>query len=102
DALNKIGASWDYDDDFIAYYHMESSARNIYGLPILSVKHAYGTDSGVAANVLDAGGTIAMPDWEFGYLYPETEQPQLQTVEYDFWNSATDFLPGQDGFAVTN
>jgi hypothetical protein len=67
---------------------MASNVKNIYGLPFLSV------------NV--SGTNVLYPEnWTAndGYYYPETLQPQFQTVEYDFWNASP--LPGKANFSTS-
>jgi hypothetical protein len=78
-------------------YFMAGDAKNIYGLPFLSAKIAFNAGGGSAGTTtLYAGYNTA----QGGYFYPETAQPQFQTVEYDFWNSSP--LPGSANFATTN
>ena len=94
----------DSDDSFLdeigitsPNYTLASNAKNIYGLPFLSATIAYGTGGSPATTTLDAGGTTT----QGGYFYPETAQPQFQTVEYDFW-LPYDQLPGYALFSPTN
>src|SRR5439155_17788229 len=77
---------------------MASSARNIFGLPYLSAKLAYGT-TGVQFATLNAGGSTP---YQSGYFYPETPQPTLQTVNYYFCRPNVDLLPGHSAFTTTN
>ena len=76
---------------------MFGNARNLYGLPFLSAKIAWGNTSD--SNTTLYAGNITTNS---GYFYPETAQPQLQTVEYDFWNPSVNTLPGGAGFSTTN
>jgi hypothetical protein len=81
-----------------------NNVSNWYGLPFLSVNIAYNAGSSFATNLLYAGNTTTAGG-DGGYFYPETAQPQFQTVEYDFWNANwpyNDLLPGQAGFSLTN
>ncbi|HEX3626439.1 MAG TPA: alpha/beta hydrolase, partial [Verrucomicrobiae bacterium] len=51
------------------------------------------------------GETVSPGNSFLGYgadVFPDTAQPQLQTVEYDFWNANTDTLPGNSSFSPTN
>jgi hypothetical protein len=66
-----------------------NNVRNWYGLPFLSANIS-GTTTLYAGNTTTASG----------YFYPETAQPQLQTVEYDFWNRSP--VPGNSLFSTTN
>ena len=81
-----------------------NNVRNWYGLPFRSVNIAYNAGSSFGTNVLTAGNTTTAGGND-GYFYPETAQPQFQTVGYDFWNPNWpyyDLLPGQAGFSPTN
>jgi hypothetical protein len=81
-----------------------NNVLNWYGLPIRSVNIGYNNGSSFATNVLTAGNTTTAGGYG-GYFYPETTQPQFQTVEYDFWNANwpyNDLLPGQAGFSPAN
>jgi hypothetical protein len=79
-------------------YSMYSNARNVYGLSFLSANIAYNAGSSIGTNTLYAGGNTA----QGGYFYPETAQPQFQTVEYDFWNPYMDALPGMTNFSTVS
>jgi hypothetical protein len=94
-SLSEIGITYSSPN-----FTMASDARNIYGLPFLSVEIAYydETSYGVATTTLSAGGSTTQSD----HFYPETVQPQFQTVEYDFWQPDTDQLPGYALFSTTN
>jgi pimeloyl-ACP methyl ester carboxylesterase len=95
---SEIGVTWFFDSDYNTFYAMANNTRNLFGLPFLSAKIAWGNTSD--ANVtLSAGGQVENVG---GYFYPETAQPQFQTAEYDFWNVGTDLLPGEDGFSPAN
>jgi hypothetical protein len=82
--LWKIGAT-----NYGTTYGLFSNARNWFGLPILSANLSGST-------ILNAGSTSPSG----GYFYPETAQPQLQTVQYDFWRLSP--VPGSANFAITN
>jgi len=92
--LDEIGVTNYYSGPNL-FCKMFSGVRNFFGLPFLSANIASG--SGTAT--LLAGSTLENVD---GYFYPETAQPQFQTVEYDFWVPELDWLPGQSGFSPTN
>jgi len=103
---------------------MPANARNWFGLPYVSalfVYHHYGNNPGLMSTVLNAGGTITLSGEDiygpmgnaYQNVYPETAQPQFQTVEYDFWNPTTVFnqasqtwtntpLPGRLAFSTAN
>jgi hypothetical protein len=103
--------SWIGITNNVPYYSMASNARNWFGLLFSSAKIAWGNNSG-ATTVLSAGGNTTSS----GYFYPQTAQPQFQTVEYDFWQPQyypmLDYLgnptpnnfpiPGIPGFSTTN
>jgi hypothetical protein len=112
-----VGLSWSYDDNYNAYFTLTNNARNYYGLPILSATLAYqdqdeyGNPLGLATTVVAAGNSATSYGfWNPVNIYPETAQPQFQTVEYDFWtpnwtyNAALDtnfppVLPGNPNFS---
>ena len=109
--LNEMGVSAEVDwDQSILTYSMAGNARNIYGLPFLSVKMAWGNTSGTTTT-LSAGNSTIQNDVRYN-LYPETAQPLFQTVEYDFWNPKQpgynsmywlrNSLPGGANFSTTN
>ncbi len=101
--LEQIGVTPSYQTDWQTYYNsiytMASNARNYWGLPFLSVTIAYGNIAGTATEttILNAGSQEENVD---GYFYPETAQPQFQTVEYDFWSRSP--LPESANFSTTN
>ncbi|HXI72514.1 MAG TPA: hypothetical protein VNN22_19395 [Verrucomicrobiae bacterium] len=91
-----ITASSDSENRF---YTMAGNASNYWGLHFLSATIAYGNsdNTAVEATVLNAGNQVENVN---GYFYPETTQPQFQTVEYDFWDrsplpESTNFLNSQ-------
>ena len=99
--LEEIGVTPSYDAGWNHWETMAGNARNVYGLPFLSVKMAYGNSDNTAieTNTLSAGSQVENVD---GYFYPQTAQPQFQTVEYDFWTysplpGSTNFSPSQAG-----
>jgi hypothetical protein len=72
--------------------------RNWFGLPYVSANVVYqrydggGNPVGLVTNLLNAGGAVTYTGNDFyseygdnSAIYPETAQPQFQTVEYDFW-----------------
>jgi hypothetical protein len=85
-------------------FTMYSNAKNYFGLPFLSAAVGYGSGSAIT---LSAGSTTT----QGGYFYPETAQPQLSLVEYDYWHTpdyfvdvftnGTDF-PGMAGLSLTH
>ncbi len=84
-------------------YSMASNARNIYGLPFLSANIGFNAGGGAGVTTLYAGNNTT----QGGYFYPQTAQPQFQTVEYDFWPvkpSPYDYsgsvLPGMTNFST--
>ncbi|HEY3761543.1 MAG TPA: alpha/beta hydrolase [Verrucomicrobiae bacterium] len=93
---------------------MASGVKNLFGLPYLSAALAYNTSSGVETGMVSAGGNFTLPSSATvgAVVYPETAQPAFQTVEYDFWNPASDpggtpvpgvsLVPGEGGFSPTN
>jgi predicted esterase len=101
--FGEIGVSQD-----VSGYHL--SGANYFGLSFSSVEIAYPSgSSGTATTTLTAGGSTM----QSGYFYPQTAQPEFETLEYDFWNAGGyydvnnnwqtwDLLPGEAGFAPTN
>jgi len=98
ESLGELGVTQSYDADWNMYFSLAGNARNVYGLPFSSVKIAWGNTGG-ATSTLSAGSQVENVD---GNFYPQTTQPQLHTVEYDFWQQYVDTLPGQSGFSTTN
>jgi len=105
--IDEMGVSWFLDQNSNFFYEMTNGVRNLFGLPLLSAEIVWGNTSGTTAN-LSAGGTVENVD---GTFYPETAQPQFQTVEYDFWSvdrfgdetyAIIDALPGSSNFTPTN
>ncbi len=100
--LEQIGVTPSVQTDWQTYYNtfytMASNARNYWGLPFLSVTIAYGNSAGTATEttILNAGSQEENVD---GYFYPETAQPQFQTVEYDFWSRSP--LPESTNFSTS-
>ena len=90
-------------------YSMAANARNIYGLQFLSAELAYWSGSSLTTTTLSNGNQVTLPSGVSSpEIYLETAQPQLQTVEYDFWNPAyssymtpsnLDLVPGMPGFS---
>jgi hypothetical protein len=77
-----------FDDDYQNAYLIDG-ARNYYGLPFVSEKIAQPTSVLQAFNDVAAGGAFSvMQNAWYMFPYPETAQPQFQTVEYDFWDAA--------------
>jgi hypothetical protein len=68
--------------------------RNFYGLPYLSVKDAYVTNSQLYLGTYNPGDDV--PD---GICYRQTAQPGFQTAGYYFASVGRDPMPGQDGFS---
>jgi len=71
---------------------MLTGARNIFGLQFLSTEIAWANGSGSSTLTLYPGYSTT----DAGYYYTETAQPQLQTVEYDFWNPNDGYVTGSD------
>ena len=76
---------------------MASGARNVFGLPYLSAKLAWGSNATENAT-LNPGGSVA---GHSGLFYPETAQPVLQTVGY-YFTTGDPPVPGLPEFSVTN
>ncbi len=93
---------------------INASARNYYGLPFLSAIVVQGFGPGeFSADYLRLNDTLSCTNANIQLVYPETAQPQFQTVEYDFWNPNDGYrsndvwmpwetLPGQAGFSPAN
>ena len=97
--------------------YVNEGIRNFFGLPYVSVYFwCLDFDTGLFTNVVTAGQTFSA-DYIL-YSYPETAQPQFQTVEYEFfpnsdldWNMPDEYywpyinvpvVPGNPLFSVTN
>jgi hypothetical protein len=93
--LEEIGVTPSVDAGWNQWETMAANARNVYGLPFLSAKIAWGNTSD-ATYTLSAGSQVENVD---GYFYPQTAQPLFQTVEYDFWNRSP--LPGSTNFSTS-
>jgi hypothetical protein len=87
-----------------------SGKHNWFGLPYSSIGVA-GTSASTGNpvnDVITAGHSMTSADFQTGYtIYPQTAQPQLQTVEYDFWSMQDqDYsftsMPGDPSFSATN
>lgn len=89
---------------------MASGTYNWFGLPYQAsgVVGLSATTGNLVNNVISAGH--ASTSWDFSNpynIYIQSAQPQLLTVEYDFWNSANSPyplspLPGDPAFSTTN
>jgi hypothetical protein len=112
------------DTDWNSYLtlSMPGNVRNWFGLLYLSanvVYTDYNNGSSLATNILYPGAPLTFTGdniWAVGgnqTIYPETAQPQFQTVEYDFWNpnwtwdpssetGIAPILPGASNFSPTN
>jgi len=75
----RFGASYDSTNGIVT---LANNSRNWFGLTNLSVEIA---TNGPLFTTLYAGSSTG----DNGYLYPETAQPQLKTVEYDYWPFST-------------
>ena len=96
-------------------FSLASGAKNLYGLPFLTVKIAGDAwpDGSISYN-LTPGSTSPLEYFDAGPMfYAGTPQPQLQTVEYDFWSPVPvwnellgryieNWLPGSQYFSPTN
>jgi hypothetical protein len=100
--LEEIGVTPSVQTDWQTYYNtfetMAAHSRNYWGLTNLSALIAYDDGSGqaIATTTLSAGNQVENVD---GYFYPETAQPQFQTVGYNFW--AYSPFPESTNFSVT-
>jgi pimeloyl-ACP methyl ester carboxylesterase len=87
-----------------------NNAVNYWGLPYVSAKVYYRDNDGNIQNtVLSAGNSLST--WAPAAIFMNAAQPQLQTIEYDFWNdgmySGPEFwsgniwtnLPGSSAFS---
>jgi len=96
--LEEIGVTNEYSYS-PAINAMYNNVSNYFGLRFLSAKIGYGNGS---AFTLSAGSSTT----QGGYFYPETVQPQFQTVEYDFWKMPYylpwTYIPGMPEFSTTN
>ena len=100
DLLWEIGAYSNNTNQLGYVTTMFNNVRNLYGLPFLSAEIAYSTINNVVGTyTLNAGSSTTQSVY---YIYPETAQPQFQTVEYDFWNTSVDAIPGSLNFSPTN
>jgi hypothetical protein len=96
--LGEIGVTASEDANSDLFYTMASNVKNYWGLPFLSTLIAYDNGSGgLATNVLSAGHQIENVD---GYFYPETAQPVLSLIGYNFWNR--NHCPESPGFSTAS
>jgi hypothetical protein len=79
------------------YGNVAPGDRNYYGLPYLSVKDAYVTNSALQWGTYNPGDSV--PD---GFCYRRTAQPGFQTDSYYFVRVGVDLRPEQDGFSPTS
>ncbi len=77
---------------------MINYASNFFGLPYISHKLAY-SDNGLQVATLIPGGAV---DDHWGGFYAQTEEPELETVDYYFAREGVDSIPGDENFQVTN
>jgi Alpha/beta hydrolase of unknown function (DUF900) len=88
-----------YNGSRIGDFTMQNPALNYFGIPIQSAD-AYFVDQDL--NFQNESVSPGNSFLSYGaYVFPDTAQPQLQTVEYDFWNADSDTLPGNGGFSPT-
>lgn len=97
------GFYWDFNDNYNLIF--SNNVVNYWGLPFVSATvYYYDGDGNFDTSVLDAGNVLDYVGPNS--IYMNTAQPQLQTVEYDFWNSAfinnNENLPGNTQFSPTN
>lgn len=71
----RFGVSYNSADGSLS---LAANVSNWFGLPFVSVEIA---TNGPLLTTLEAGYSTTAS----GYLYPETAQPQLGIVEYDYW-----------------
>lgn len=95
---DEIGITYQTPD-----YVMATGYRNLFGLPYLSAKLAWGSTITDTAT-LNAGGSVPA---DLGYFYPETEAPAFQSDGYYFApvreHELSDVpLPGHTAFNPTN
>jgi hypothetical protein len=93
-ALDRLGISLQTGANW--YWLMSGSAKNLFGLPYVSAKLA---DINGGVSTLNAGSSVLH---QSGVFYPETAQPQLQTVGYYFGKLNAHPVPGHETFNVTN
>ncbi|MDR3562670.1 MAG: alpha/beta hydrolase, partial [Negativicutes bacterium] len=93
-----VGLTTTDNADYTSTYTL-NGAHNFFGLPILSVNF-WGVDinTGNPLNqVLHPGNAVTAGPYSGGApvnLYFEAQQPQFQTVGYQFWDNSRDALPG--------
>ena len=107
----------EYDENAVidssGTYNLTANSVNLYGLPFLSEKLAFGSTSGRILQDIPDGGSYTSSSGTPPTLYADTKQPEFRTVEYDFWNATPvwdqsltrwieDWLPGSHYFSPTN
>ncbi len=101
--LGYVEAYGIYMDQLTGNYKMESSVRNLYGLPIVSQVAAWG-DSAVERATVYPGGQLG-GQAALAFIYPEAERPVLETEEYLFF-TANEYdelpVPGHSEFDPHN
>jgi hypothetical protein len=105
----------DISDNGDGSFSLASGAKNFYGLA-LSIEKIAGHDwsSGSISYNLSPGNTSPQYSFDAGPMfYAGTTQPQLQTVEYDFWSPipawnpilgryVENWLPGSQNFSTAS
>ena len=82
-----------------------SGKRNFYGLPYLTLLGVVYTNNQFLSATYNPGDTVPGRHT----IFPETAQPEFETVEYDFWNQLDAYgnlnptvLPGGSAFSMTH
>lgn len=91
---------------FAPFLYLASNVRNVFGLPMNSVR--FKSRSGWYTNALPGGVGIRVPDSAF--YFAEVTEPTLQTLDYFFtspvpyWSRTPDYppQPGTPDFSPTN
>lgn len=85
------------------HYFMATGVTNHFGLGYVAARQAYQTNNTIAFDVLNAGGSVP----RFGEFYPQTAEPQVNTVDYYFCRArlpatfSSDPFPGHPGFSAS-
>jgi hypothetical protein len=109
----ECGLYWTNYSPYVPTFSLGNSVYNLFGLQFLSMKFTCQNGSSYAQTTLSKNSTSTVGSGTKVYVCEETAQPQLQAVEYDFWNAnpvydsslgqwTANALPGNPNFSLTN
>ncbi len=98
--LPPYGGPMDFGNVLFTGNPVPTGQVNCYGLPLISEKFAYVTNSGIILTTCYPGG--AAPSSGIGVVYSETAQPSFALSNYYFARLNQDPMPEMSDFATTN